>query len=96
MDGGISWRGIFLPLTLTRSADGLLAGVLSERNVEVRRAMIEIIGWDRLTNELIRVAECADPGNDGQTIALYDLPDGMREMYAEPRYPAVYEWHRRT
>lgn len=47
-----------------------------ERNVEVRRCAIERIGWDAYLRQarLALVARCADPGNPGADLCLYDLP----------------------
>lgn len=47
--------------------------IAREANVEVRRAGIESMGWDRFTveAELKLIAKSPDPGNPGQEIFLY-------------------------
>ena len=57
--------------------------VLSERNAEVRRAAIELTGWDRFIADagLTLVASAPDPGNPPHELELYDLPDRLRDMY---------------
>ena len=52
--------------------------ILAERNAEVRRVAIELMGWDRFVADakLTQVGECVpDPGNPGQMLALYDVPE---------------------
>jgi hypothetical protein len=55
----------------------------AEPNTEVRRVIAERIGWDRFVDEakLTLVHTEPDPGNPGETIALYDLPE---QVYGEP------------
>ena len=57
--------------------------VLSERNAEVRRAAIELTGWQNfiLAAGLTLVASAPDPGNPPHDLELYDLPDRLRDMY---------------
>jgi hypothetical protein len=47
-----------------------------EPNVEVRRSAIERVGWDAYIEQagLTPVAACADPGNPGAELCLYDVP----------------------
>jgi hypothetical protein len=66
----------------------LLAGwdhkrILSEPNTEVRRAAIEVVGWDRFIVDagLTSVHEAPDPGNPGQRLALFDVPE---QIYDAP------------
>ena len=58
--------------------------ILSEPNAEIRRCAIERHGWDQLAARLSLVAEAPDPGNPGQVIGLYDLPESLADMYGEP------------
>lgn len=77
------WHGVRVPGSLL---DGWsVSQIMAEPSVEVRRAAIERVGWDVFAAQagLRVVAEAADPGNPGQTLTLYDLPDG-----AQP-YPLV-------
>ncbi|MBF6137261.1 hypothetical protein IU501_30245 [Nocardia otitidiscaviarum] len=50
--------------------------ILAERNIEVRRAAIERIGWDFYIEQagLALVSTAPDPGNPGAELRLYDLP----------------------
>ena len=53
--------------------------IAAEANVEVRRCAIEALGWDAFTREaeLRLVAAEADPGNPGQQVELYDVPERL-------------------
>ena len=57
--------------------------ILTHDNAEQRRVMIDLRGWDWFTTaaDLRLVDEAPDPGNTGETIALYDLPE---QVYDEP------------
>jgi hypothetical protein len=46
--------------------------VLWSHNTEVRRVGIEYHGWEHFVDAMTLVAEADDPGNPGQTLALYD------------------------
>jgi hypothetical protein len=58
---------------------------MREHNVEIRRCAIERLGWDAYIAAagLRPVATCPDPGNPGQDLTLYDLPDGL-PLYDAP------------
>ena len=60
-----------------------VARILEEGNAEVRRAAIELTGWDRFIADagLTLVASAPDPGNPPHELELYDLPDRLRDMY---------------
>ena len=53
--------------------------IMDETNVEVRRVMCELMGWDIFIEKakLKLLDECPDPGNDPNTLKLYEAPDGM-------------------
>ena len=57
--------------------------VLREGNAEVRRAAIELTGWENFVSAagLTLVASAPDPGNAPHTLELYDLPDKLQDMY---------------
>ena len=57
--------------------------ILTHGNAEQRRVMVDLRGWDWFTTaaDLRLVDEAPDPGNTGETIALYDLPE---QVYDEP------------
>ena len=56
---------------------------LEEDNAEVRRAAIELTGWEHFISDsgLTLVASAPDPGNPPHDLELYDLPDRLRDMY---------------
>ena len=60
-----------------------VARILEEGNAEVRRAAIELTGWQNfiLAAGLTLVASAPDPGNPPHELELYDLPDRLRDMY---------------
>ena len=60
-----------------------VARILTHGNAEQRRVMVDLRGWDWFTTaaDLRLVDEAPDPGNTGETIALYDLPE---QVYDEP------------
>lgn len=75
LSSGYAWRGTPVPAAaITAPVD--LEAVVREPNVEVRRCLIELMGWD----EFVRKAQLqpvgaavADPGNAPHTLQLYDL-----------------------
>ena len=78
--GVYAWHGVRVPADLIEvgwSTDRILA----EPNAEVRRAAIEILGWDQfiVDAELVLVDQAVDPGNPGQRLALYDVPAAIYE-----------------
>ena len=54
---------------------------MSERNAEVRRCAIEVVGWDTITDQLTLVSAEPDPGNAPHALRLYDLPESLRDMW---------------
>ena len=52
---------------------------MAEENVEIRRAAIESFGWPEFTRAagLSLIASEPDPGNEGQTLHLYDAPEDL-------------------
>jgi hypothetical protein len=79
------WHGTRVPRTLIK--DGwTFDQIMAETNAEIRRCAIEKMGWDVFLTNLGAepVASSDDPGNPGQRIHLYDLPEGMGRMYAAP------------
>ena len=51
---------------------------LREPNAEIRRAAIERIRWENLTDGLNLVAIAPDPGNPPHELRLYDIPPDLR------------------
>jgi len=77
-----AWHGTRVPRDLIETGWSV-ERILAEPNAEIRRCAIERIGWDRFIADahLGLVDECADPGNPGQTLALYDVP---AQIFDEP------------
>ncbi len=75
------WHGTRLPETPEQIRAWSTDRVLREPNAEVRRAAIEIRGWDQFVTEagLRLVDETDDPGNPGNMIGLYDVPAAIYE-----------------
>jgi hypothetical protein len=71
-----SWHGARVPAWVID--DPTPERIADEPNVEIRRCGIESYGWDRFITQL---AECAsaepDPGNPGQLLRLYDVPERL-------------------
>ena len=69
------WRGLNVPAWVIE--DPTVARIAKEQNIEVRRAGVESLGWDRFVVEagLVLVAEAPDPGHPdpSATIRLYDV-----------------------
>ena len=77
------WHGVRVPADLIESGWDV-DRILSEPNTEIRRCAIERMGWPHFVEaaKLKMVGhECADPGNPGHTLALYDVPS---RIYGEP------------
>jgi hypothetical protein len=63
--------------------------ITAEANVEIRRCAIESLGWDRFIAEAglvpvtagdgknLAAAQVPDPGNPGQHLVLYDVPERL-------------------
>jgi hypothetical protein len=81
--GFYAWHGRRVPgwVIVAPSVEAITA----EENVEVRRCAIESLGWDRFIAEagLVPVtagagtAHVPDPGNPGQHLVLYDVPERL-------------------
>jgi hypothetical protein len=71
------WHGTPVPADLVEQGWGV-ERILAENNVEIRRCAIERLGWDRFIAHagLHQVGpDEPDPGNPGQTLTLYDVPE---------------------
>ena len=74
------WHGVRVPADLIEGGGWPVEWILREARPEIRRCAIERIGWDRFATEaqLNPVATAApDPGNPGQVLELYDLPQHL-------------------
>ncbi len=71
------WHGLRVPAWVVESPSA--EAIAAEANVEVRRAGIESLGWDRFIAdaELALVGTEPDPGNPGQVLRLYDVPERL-------------------
>jgi hypothetical protein len=76
---GYYLHGVAIPEQLFR--DPTVDLIHREDNSEVRRLVIERMGWPRYIREanLRLVGATADPGNPGHELQLYDLPKGRYE-----------------
>jgi len=80
--GGFGLSGI--PADLIEGDGWDVARIMREPNAEIRRCAIERLGWPQFITDagLTQVGACvADPGNPGQTLALYDVP---QQVFDEP------------
>ena len=78
-----SWHGVTVPPDLIEEGWDT-ERILQEPNAEVRRCAIERRGWDWFVTAagLSQVGVTVpDPGNPGQELALYDIPE---QVYDEP------------
>lgn len=75
--GLFSWHGRTVPEWVIEAP--AIARIAAEPNTEIRRCAIESLGWDRFTAEtqLTLVGSCPDPGNPGQEIQLFDVPEEL-------------------
>jgi hypothetical protein len=85
--GLYAWHGRRVPgwVIVAPSTEAITA----EENVEVRRCAIESLGWDRFIAEAglvpvtaghgknLAAGQVADPGNPGQHLVLYDVPERL-------------------
>lgn len=81
--GLYSWHGILVPGSLI-DPGWTSEQILTEENAEIRRAAVEKVGWEEFVTDagLIEACEPApDPGNPGQTLHLYELPE---QLFEEP------------
>lgn len=78
-----SWHGQRVPADLITEGWST-ERILKEENTEIRRCAIERMGWDQFIDgaglQQVGTA-CDDPGNPGQTLALYDIPE---QIYDSP------------
>jgi hypothetical protein len=85
--GFYAWHGRRVPGWVIAAPS--VGAIAAEENVEVRRCAIESLGWDRFIAEagLVPVtagdgtdpatARVPDPGNPGQHLVLYDVPERL-------------------
>lgn len=80
--GVYAWHGVRVPADLIEQGWDT-ARILREPNAEIRRCAIERLGWDQfvIDAELALIDESDDPGNPGQRLGLYVVPE---QIYDEP------------
>jgi hypothetical protein len=72
-----SWRGLRVPVKLILERDAIKpADIHAEQNQELRRAMFEIVGWDRYLHEAGARSIHAD--DSGELLEVDGLGDGDR------------------
>jgi len=76
--GLYSWRGTQVPRDLIETGWDI-ERIMAEPNTEIRRCAIEKMGWDQFINAAgMKLAdEAPDPGNPGQMLRLYDVPENV-------------------
>jgi len=72
-----AWHGVRVPEWVI--TDPTPERIATETNIETRRCAIESLGWDLWTVEarLELVASAPDPGNPGQELQLFDVPERL-------------------
>jgi hypothetical protein len=85
--GFYAWHGRRVPSWVIVAPS--IEAITGEENVEVRRCAIESLGWDRFIAEAglvpvtasqsknLAAARMPDPGNPGQHLVLYDVPERL-------------------
>jgi hypothetical protein len=85
--GFYAWHGRRVPGWVIVAPS--IEAITAEENVEVRRCAIESLGWDRFIAEAglvpvtagdstnLAAAHVPDPGNPGQHLVLYDVPERL-------------------
>ena len=85
--GFYAWHGRRVPGWVIVAPS--IEAITAEENVEVRRCAIESLGWDRFIAEAglvpvstgdsadLAAAHAPDPGNPGQHLVLYDVPERL-------------------
>jgi hypothetical protein len=85
--GFYAWHGRRVPGWVIAAPS--IEAITAEENVEVRRCAIESLGWDRFIAEAglvpvtaghsknLAAAPVPDPGNPGQDLVLYDVPERL-------------------
>jgi hypothetical protein len=85
--GFCAWHGRRVPGWVIAAPS--IEAITAEENVEVRRCAIESLGWDRFIAEAglvpvtggdgtdLAAARVPDPGNPGQHLVLYDVPERL-------------------
>jgi hypothetical protein len=71
------WHGRLVPEWVVRRPT--VAAISAERNVEIRRCAIESLGWESFVAETAAalIGTAADPGNPGQDLSLYEIPERL-------------------
>jgi hypothetical protein len=80
-----AWHGTRVPEWVTEQPTP--EAIFAESNTEIRRCAIEALGWDQFIDASGMTpvsASVPDPGNDPQSLTLYDLPKDLKNMYGEP------------
>ena len=79
--GLYSWRGTQVPRDLIETGWDI-ERIMAEPNTEIRRCAIEKMGWDQFINAAgMKLAdEAPDPGNPGQMLRLYDVPENVLDL----------------
>lgn len=84
------WHGVQVPEEWIEDSDSVDASVcLTHQNLEQRRALCEIIGWERVVNALDPVVLDTDPDEQIGTLLQVDLPDNGRQKFLRVKEEAT-------
>ena len=75
------WHGTSVPERWITHKDMSPSDILTHKNVEQRRAGCEILGWDRILDELEAKTLDVNPNPQIGTLLEVDLPDSGRERF---------------
>ena len=80
------WHGVAVPREWIEERDGVdVRAVLADRNVERRRAGMEIVGWNKALAALHATTVDADPNPEIGTLLRCDLPDAPGSLFLRVR-----------
>ncbi len=77
-----AWHGVQVPSDLIMG-EWDMPRILTEPNSEIRRCAIERIGWELFIEQAklpLVSGPVPDPGNPGQTLTLYDIPEKIYDV----------------
>lgn len=76
------WHGVHIPAEWITNKESLTAEMaLKWTNIEQRRAACEILGWDKILDELGATIIDEDPDPEVGTLLEIDLPDSGKEKF---------------
>jgi hypothetical protein len=76
-----AWHGVRVPREWIEDKSITAEQALKQDNVELRRVACEIVGWDRILNDLDIKIINVDPDPQIGTLVEVNLPDAPRERF---------------